>query len=64
VLAFTLIAAGASPEGVVVEDAAVSDHPTELEFGLLNTVGSPAQLFRFKAEGVGSKQVHGNDREQ
>jgi hypothetical protein len=54
---------GSSPQGVVVEDMAVAGRPTEIEFGMLNSVSTPVRLVRFNAEGVGSKRIHGKAHE-
>lgn len=56
--------AGSSPQGVVIEDVAVSGNPSKFEFGLLNTVVTPVELVRFRAAGVGSQMVQGNDQKR
>jgi hypothetical protein len=48
-----------TPEDVLFEDVAVSGHPRNFEFGILNTGGRRIQLIAFRAEGFGSERTRG-----
>ena len=52
---------GATPEGVLIEDATVSGSPGNYEFGILNTGGRAIQLVRFRAQGFARAQSQGFD---
>jgi hypothetical protein len=54
-------AASSTPQDIVFEDVAVSGHPNNFEFGILNTGGRHIQLIRFQAEGFGAAGTRGID---
>jgi hypothetical protein len=57
-------AGGASPENVLIENAAVSGDARDYEFGILNTGGKGIQLVRFRASGFGRAQSQGLDQQR